>query len=51
MRDKVAPRSSEDRMIVARFDMPEKLLQTRKNLMIRIEDVDGPASEVVEKQQ
>jgi hypothetical protein len=51
MRDKVAPRTSEDRMIAARFEIPEKLLQARKNLKIRIEDVDGPSSEVLENQK
>lgn len=49
MRDKVAPRTSEDRMIAARFEIPESLLAARKNLIIRIEDVDGPVSELAEK--
>jgi len=49
MRDKIAARQSEDRMIVARFEVPVTKLDARKNLKIRIEDVDGPASELTEK--
>lgn len=49
MRDKIPAGASQDRMIAARFEVPEKLLEGRKNLTIRIEDVDGPSSELVEK--
>ena len=48
-RDKIAGRHSEDRMIVARFEMPVTKLDARTNLKVRIEDVDGPVSELVEK--
>jgi hypothetical protein len=48
-RDKIPPRHSEDRMIVARFEVPVARLDARKNLKIRIEDVDGPVSELAEK--
>jgi len=48
-RDRIPPRTSEDRMIVARFEVPVAKLDIRKNLKIRIEDVDGPVSELVEK--
>jgi len=48
-RDKIPGRKSEDRMIVARFEMPVTKLDARKNLKIGIEDVDGPVSELVEK--
>ncbi len=48
-RDKIPGRKSEDRMIVARFEIPVAKLDARKNLKIRIEDVDGPVSELVEK--
>ncbi len=48
-RDKIPPRHSEDRMIVARFEVPASQLDSRKNLKIRIEDVDGPVSELAEK--
>lgn len=46
---KIGPKQTQDRMIAARFEMPESLLQARRNLKIRIEDVDGPASELAEK--
>jgi hypothetical protein len=48
MSDKIAPRTSEDRMIAARFEVPEPVLQGRKNLTIRIEEIDGPSSELAE---
>jgi hypothetical protein len=47
--DKIPGRRSEDRMIVARFEMPVAKLDARTNLKIRVEDVDGPVSELVEK--
>jgi hypothetical protein len=49
MRDKIPPRSSEDRMIAARFEVPVEQLDNRRKLLIRIEDVDGPVSELSEK--
>lgn len=48
-RDRIPGKHSEDRMIVARFELPVAQLDARKNLKIRIEDVDGPVSELVEK--
>ncbi|HZT30101.1 MAG TPA: hypothetical protein VFA33_09475 [Bryobacteraceae bacterium] len=49
MRDRIPPRHTEDRMIAARFEIPVKQLDARKSLSIRIEDVDGPVSELVSK--
>ena len=49
MRDKIPARQSEDRMIAARFSLPVEKLEQRKRLRIRIEDVDGPVSELVER--
>jgi hypothetical protein len=49
MKNKLAPHQSQDRMIVARFEAPEAVLQSRKNLTVRIVDVDGPTSELREK--
>lgn len=48
-RDKIPAQHTEDRMIVARFEVPAEKLESRKNLKIRIEDVDGPVSELAEK--
>jgi hypothetical protein len=50
MRDKIPPRGAADRMIAARFEIPIARLDARKMLRVRIEDVDGPVSELVEKQ-
>ena len=48
-RDKVASRQSMDRMVAVRFEIPESAIAARKNLRIRIEDVDGAVSEIAEK--
>jgi hypothetical protein len=49
VRDKIPAHASEDRMIAARFDIPEAQLEKRRQLSIRVEDVDGPVSELKEK--
>src|SRR5215813_13257856 len=48
LKDKIPPHGSEDRMIAARFEMPQSQLDGRRRLTVRIEDVDGPISELVE---
>jgi len=48
VRTRIAPRQSLDRMVAARFEVPEKRLQGRRRLKIRIQDVDGAVSEIVE---
>lgn len=48
-REKVAPRQTLDRMVAARFEVPEPKLQNRRNLIIRITEVDGAESELREK--
>ena len=48
-RDRIPGRQSEDRMIATRFEIPVAKLDARTNLKIRIEDVDGPVSELAEK--
>ena len=48
-RDKIASRQSMDRMVAVRFEMPEAAIAARKNLRIRVEDVDGAVSEIPEK--
>ena len=47
-RDRIASKESMDRMICARFELPEPSVQARKGLVIRVEDVDGVVSEIVE---
>jgi hypothetical protein len=48
-RDMIPAHAAEDRMVAARFEFPEAKLDTRKRLIIRIEDVDGPVTEISEK--
>jgi hypothetical protein len=48
-RDTIAAHAAEDRMVAARFEVPESKLESRKRLLLRIEDVDGPVSEISEK--
>lgn len=47
-RARLEPHQTIDRMIAAKFDIPEAQLQARKSLRIRIEDVDGAVSEITE---
>jgi len=47
-RTKIPPKASMDSMIVARFEVPESVLASRKNLTVKITDVDGPEAELQE---
>jgi hypothetical protein len=49
VRDKIAAHQTVDRMIAARFEVPESQLTGRARLIVRVEDVDGPAAEIQEK--
>ena len=49
MNDKIPPHSSWDRMVAARFDVPEDKLAARKRLVIRVEEVDGKVVEIPDK--
>ena len=48
MHDKIPAGATMDRMIVARFEVPESTLTSRKNLTVRILDVDGPEAVIQE---
>jgi len=48
IRDKIEPRASMDRMIVARFEAPVAAIESRKNLKVKIAEVDGPEAELEE---
>jgi hypothetical protein len=48
-RDKIAPGASADRMVAVRFEAPEARLEKRKRFLLRIEDVDGPVTEISER--
>lgn len=49
-RDEVPPHATLDRMTVAKFDVPDSQLQARKQFIVRLEEVDGPISEISEGQ-
>jgi len=48
-RDKVPPHATLDRMVAARFEVPESKLAARKRFLVRIEEVDGIVSEFAEQ--
>ncbi|MBZ5605191.1 MAG: hypothetical protein LAO79_23075 [Acidobacteriia bacterium] len=48
IRDKIAPHEKADRMVGARFDLPESAIDARKSIKIRIHDVAGPVAELSE---
>lgn len=48
MHDRIKAHETMDRMTVARFEVPEAVLQSRRKLTVRIVDVDGPESELTE---
>lgn len=49
MREKINPGQSIDRMLAARFEVHESKLLSRRNLKIRVEEVDGVVTEIFEK--
>ena len=49
LRNRIGPRTSQDRMVAARFEVPEEKVASRRKIIVRITDVDGPVSEVVEQ--
>jgi hypothetical protein len=50
-RDKIPGHTSEDRMVAARFEAPERIIESRKRFLVRIEEVDGPITEIAEKEK
>jgi hypothetical protein len=42
--ERIAPHGTVDRMSSARFEAPDSVLEGRKNLILRIEEVDGRAT-------
>jgi hypothetical protein len=44
-RDKVPPHGTVDRMVAARFEVPEARLTTRKRFVVKVQEVDGMVSE------
>jgi hypothetical protein len=48
-KDTIAAQASADKMVAARFDAPESRIANRRRFILRIEDVDGPITEIPEK--
>jgi hypothetical protein len=48
-RDKVPPHGSIDREVCAQFTIPLADLDSRKDLILRVEDITGPTAELHEK--
>jgi hypothetical protein len=48
LQDRIPPHRSVDRMAGARFELTEAAINTRKSLLLRLEDVDGAVSELTE---
>jgi len=49
VRERVPAHTTLDRMIAARFEVPDSQLQARKRFLLRIEEVDGVVQELSEK--
>jgi hypothetical protein len=49
IRDKIPPHSQDDRMAAARIEAPVGAIDGRARIRIRVEEVDGAVSEIVEK--
>ena len=49
IRDRVAPHQTVDRMVGARFELPESKIDARKRIRLRIEEVDGAVVEIGER--
>lgn len=45
LKDKIAAHETVDRMVAARFDIPNKVLESAKSIHLSIQDVDGPLFE------
>lgn len=48
LQDRIAPHKLADLMAGARFEVPEAVVNSRKSIRLRIEDVDGAAADIAE---
>lgn len=49
IRDKIAPHQTVDRMVGARFELPESQIEARKGIRLHIEELDNAVVEIGEK--
>jgi hypothetical protein len=45
IKDQIAPHQKVDRMVAARFDIPNKELESSKTIHLSVQDLDGPLFE------
>lgn len=50
LQDTIPAGKTVDRMSAARFEVPERAVMSRKGIVLHLEDVDGPTSDLTEKQ-
>ena len=48
VRNRIPPHATQDRMIAASFPIPEPRLDMRQSITVRVEEVEGNASEIKE---
>ena len=48
LQSRIPPQTTQDRMVGARFELPESAIGQRKSIRLHIEDVDGTAAEIGE---
>jgi hypothetical protein len=51
IRDSIAPHQKVDRMVGARFEVPESVIEGRKAIRVRIVDMDGAVAELSESRK
>ena len=51
IRDKLPPHTPVDRVTAARFEIPESDLDLRKNIVLKIDELDGITAELAEKKK
>jgi hypothetical protein len=49
IKDSVPPHGTVDRMVGARFELPESAIDNRKIMRLHIEEMDGAMADIVEK--
>ena len=49
MKDRIAPHQRLDRMVGARFEIPESQAEERKAIHLHVEEMDGVTADLVEK--
>jgi hypothetical protein len=51
IKDRIEPRQKLDRMVAARFEIPESQAEDRKAIHLHLEEMDGATADLIEKKQ